>query len=284
MLLYLGIFLGLLSMISYGVMDFIMAHVSRKIGALRTSFWIMLITLLGFIAASVFLYQQHTYTSYDIILIILTGLVSVIGLVSFNKGLEAGNISIVTTIASGWGVISVVLSYIFLDEHIGYLQIFYIGIIILGTILASLEINNVLHKPKRSAGIAYAFITVMGWGVFFFLTALLIEKFGWFDGSMLTLPFTVLGIFIVSRFLKVKLHQTKHALPILLLISALNIIGYVAYSIAVSYSYADIVAPIVAAAPIITIMLALIRLKEKISLNQKIGIGITLIGIILLSV
>ena len=148
MLLYLGIFLGLLSMISYGVMDFIMAHASRKIGALRTSFWIMLITLLGFIAASVFLYQQHTYTSYDIILIILTGLVSVIGLVSFNKGLEAGNISIVTTIASGWGVISVVLSYIFLNEHIGYLQVFYIGIIILGTILASLEINNVLLNKK----------------------------------------------------------------------------------------------------------------------------------------
>ena len=55
------------------------------------------------------------------------------------------------------------------------------------------------------------------------------------------------------------------------------------YGAGISMEYTAIIAPITAAFPAVTVILARIFLKEHVEINQKIGIGTVIMGLILLS-
>ncbi len=193
----LGIMLGIIGMFSYGFQDFFMANVSRSIGAFKTSFWFQAFTLAFLLVLGIFFYQYQNVSLPIILVIIITGIISMIGLVSFNKGLSVGNVSIITTVASVWSIVSIILGFIFLKATISTLQIMFIALIIMGTVLASLELKHILKMNiKHIKGLKYAIITVFGWGIYFFLIAYLVNVLGWFAASLFALLAT-LAVMIV---------------------------------------------------------------------------------------
>ncbi len=281
----LGILLGVIGMFSYGVQDFLMAKASRHIGAFKTSFWFQIITLIFLVIISVFLYKYQSISLLIAILIVFTGIISMIGLVSFNKGLSVGNVSIITTIASVWSVVSILLGYIFLKTPISLMQTVFIAFIIMGTILASLELKHLVKMNiKHVIGLKYAIITVFGWGIYFFLIAYLVNAIGWVAASLFSLLATVIIMFIYAKFASIDIKFNIKGRYILLLIAILNTIGFLSYSIGLTYNYVSVISPIIAAGPVITIMLALFLLKERLELSQKVGIIMVISGIILLAI
>ena len=94
----MGILFGVAAMLAFGIQDFIMAKISRSMGAFRTSFWFQVVVLILEVILALFFFKYAGIQIMTIGILVLTALFGVIGLVAFNKGFEVGNVSIVTTI------------------------------------------------------------------------------------------------------------------------------------------------------------------------------------------
>lgn len=272
-------------MISFGVQDFLMAKISKSIGSFRTSLWFVSLTFIVFILLAFFLFTYQNIALFVIAVLIITGLVSVTSILSFTKGLEIGNISVVATIGNTWGAVTAILGFIILSERITNFQILDIGLIILGTILVSLNLKDVLKLNSKNLhmGLEYAFIATFTFGLYFFLVAFLTKIIGWFSTAFLVTIPTILFLLLYGTLTKKKLQVTNDKLPFLSLIAIISVVGLLSYNLGVTYNYTDIVAPISSASPLVTIILAMLLLKERLTNNQKLGIGLVLIGLILLS-
>ena len=279
-----GVFFGIISMLGFGAQDFVMAGASRRIGALRTSLWFMAIAL-GFMALlSFFLFTSMTLTATVLLMLLLASALSLIGLLAFNEGLRAGNVSVVATLGNTWGAVTAILGIVLLGEAITQLQVFAIALIVIGTALVSLELKRVLRgQGKTGRGVKFAVITLLSWGIYYFLLGSLVKDIGWFDTAFLTTLISVAFFILYGLATGSRMAVGKADLPILMLIGILSLFGFLAYNIGVSYNYTSIVAPISSASPIITISLALLLLKERLRTSQKAGIVLVLIGLISLS-
>jgi uncharacterized membrane protein len=69
----------------------------------------------------------------------------------------------------------------------------------------------------------------------------------------------------------------------IVLIGALEVAAFLSYGLGITSDFTAIVAPIGAAFPVVTIILARIFFKEELELNQKLGVVSVMIGIVLLS-
>jgi drug/metabolite transporter (DMT)-like permease len=72
-------------------------------------------------------------------------------------------------------------------------------------------------------------------------------------------------------------------LKLLLPVGLLDIFAFFSYGFGVRGESASIVAPVAAAFPLITIVLAGTFLREKLSLSQSLGIVGTILGLVLIS-
>ena len=61
-------------------------------------------------------------------------------------------------------------------------------------------------------------------------------------------------------------------------------VAYISYSIGIEKYLTSLVGPLAAAYPLVTVLLAIIVLREKTVFNQKLGMAGVIAGVILLSV
>jgi drug/metabolite transporter (DMT)-like permease len=281
----LGYGLGIVSMLTLGVQTYIMAKSSRRLGPLRASLWYQAISLGILLLLSVFLLHYNGMTWWAFLTLILTGIVALSGILAFMKGLQVGHVSVVVTVASAWGAVTAVLGVLLLGDSITLPQVGFIALIVLGTILVSLDLEAVSRRIRKAEnlGIEYAIVTLFSWGAYFFLMDLLDRSLGWFAVSVFVTALTVLFIAVYGAITKERMRTSRSGLGLLLAMGAFNVIVLFAYNLGVTLSYAAILAPVSAASPLVTIILALVLLREKLAMNQKVGIAMILAGIILLA-
>lgn len=284
-----GILAGLLSMFAWGVADFLAAKSTRKVGNVLTLFWMQIV---GFLVASI--YFLINLSSFNIAtvprfftILMIVGLLQLIANLFFYKGFKEGQVSLVSPIGSSWAMVTVILSVMFLREAPQPIQIMGILLTFIGLILASINIKELFEIKKLTvlAGVREGIIAMIGWGLSFFLIVPASQALDWFLPVYIfrfsTLLFLTLYIFFKKLPLKTSLKPSLAALY--LPIGFLSIVAPFSYSFGVGGEYASIVAPIAASSPLITIVLARIFLKEKITLNQASGIAAIITGIILIS-
>jgi len=284
-----GIISGLISMFGWGTSDFLAAKSSRKFGFVLTLFWAQFIGFL--LILFYFILNFHNFDIRGVIkfipLIIIYSIFATISILAFFRALTIGEISLVSPITSSWAMITVILSVLFLSETLKSYQSIAIFLIIIGIILISIDVNQFFRKnrPFFSAGIKEAFIAMFGFGFAMFLLAILIKSVSWFMPAFLSRLF-------ISIFLILYASSSKHTLIakiqsgwiLILIIASLDVIATFAYSFGVSSVLSSIVAPIAAASPLVTTILAQIFLKEKLALNKIFGIIMTILGLILISI
>ncbi len=282
----IGVLFGIFTMISFGVQDFLMAKISRHIGSFRTSLWFVLLSFIVFIVLALFLFTGSGIDPFMVILLIITGFVSVTAILSFTKGLEIGNVSIIATVGNTWGAITALLGFLILGQRIGSFQILDICLIIIGTVLVSLNLKDVFKlKPNKfHLGLRYAFVAAVAFGLYFFLLSFLTKTLGWFDTAFLVTIPMVLFLLLYGTLTDNKLKVKESRMPLLFLIGILSIVGLLSYNLGVTYNYTDIVAPVSSASPLVTIILAFLFLKERLTNSQKIGVFLILLGLVLLSI
>lgn len=283
----LGIVFALIAFFGWGVGDIFGTLATRRLGSLSTSAWSMAAGVLISILFIPLIQNTIQNLTLSILVInILLGLIFLLGLICFNEGLRVGNPSLVGTIAASFAAVSVVLSVIFLKEKISTNQMFSILLIFLGLILSSIRTTSKKSKNTSLAGIIFAFVTMITWGIYYAFIKIPVENIGWFWPQLITLSlFPVVFYFMSFRGEKVQMPSLKHNALFLVLINGFLVGGgEFAYNFAISNGYTTIVAPIAGSYPILFVILASFIFKEKTTFGQKAGILTTLLGIVFLSI
>ena len=260
--------------------------VARKIGAFSSALWssIFSVVITSFYIPFALneLYDLDLKTAVLLLILISLGTVPV---VTFYQGVKVGNASLVGTIGKSFGALVVILSVIFLGDHLNNYQIFSIITIFIGLLLSSIDTRTLSAKQVLSdKGIPYALVSMIFWGIYYTFIVIPIKRIGWFWPTYLTY-WNFLLIYIIMKIKNVDVNIPKPGkITFYSIMTAVVLaVGTFAYNFAVSKGQTAIVAPIAGANPILFAVLGYIIFKDRLTKQQLLGIGTTLLGIISLS-
>ena len=274
---------GLISMFGWGITDFLTKKPVKGLGELNTNLWVQLIGALALLIFGLFFDQSVLSPGLsNIPLFVVILLLWVSAYIVYMRAIKVGKLMIVTPISSSWGLITAVLAVILLGEHLGgfgYLAILLVGV---GTLLASSNISDI-KQLRFDSGVAYAIAVMLMWGFMFFLFKIL--PYTSYVGVIMFLKITsVIVILSIILVVHSKIVLSKSSLKYLIAIGVLDTLAMLSLIVGMNTSYASVVAPIGAAYPAVTFVLAYIFYGERISKGQVIGFISILLGVIGLSV
>lgn len=281
----LDIIWGVLSLLSWGVADYLGRQLSIRMGSLVASFYVQSV---GILVPVVYFLGEVSLRGVDTSLDWralatwgpLLGLLWMLAYLAYYRGLQTGMVSVVTAVASAWLAVSVLVAVLFLGELIGPVQLLLIAIIIGGILLLALR-NTSTTRETQGTGLWFGIGAMLAIG----LGAAFLKPLSHAVGPVMA---TLVPKLITATLLWVLIQVQRTPLSgpegrpwrLILPASALDSLGYVFYTIGVSRAPIFIIAPVAAAHPIVTMTLAWFLLHERPSRLQALGIGITIIGVL----
>lgn len=156
--------------------------------------------------------------------------------------------------------------------------------IILGATLASINWSEIRNQRfQLSAGVKEAIFGAFFFGVFWNVSEIISEKVGWIPTTLFIKFGIVLFLLVLSLLVKREFSLTRTSTKTKYIILLMGVIeaGAVAlvnYGLAIGD--AILITPIASALSIVTITLAIIFLKDKVTKIQGLGIVMAIFGII----
>ena len=271
-------------MFGWGLYDFLGGVFAKQIGSFKSLFWSQLAGLISiFLLAIVFRSRVNTP-----VLVIIVSLIAAIlysaGYLFFFKGFELGNVSIIAATMNLWTVFTMLFAFIFMGQRLSAFQTLGVLMIIFGATLASLnwsEIKN--QKFQLSKGVKEAVFGAFFFGVFWNVSEVISEKVGWLLTTLFIKFGIILFLLIFSLLVKQGIGLTKTSTKTKTIILLMGVIetGAVAFvNYGLTIGDAILITPIASALSIVTITLAIIFLKDKVTKLQGFGIITAIVGII----
>ena len=217
-------------------------------------------------------------------LTVVLSVIQIFAFLSYNEALRVGNSSLVGTISGSFTAVVVILSLLFLGESLSMPSIIAIVVIFAGLFLSSVNLADIKEKTVMNKGTMLSLVAMVGWGLYFTFIKLPVQESGFFWPSYIT---TVVGtvclfVFGMNKIKKPKL-GLKSGFPAVFLSGVLLTAGSFAFNLAIESGLSSIVAPIAGAYPALFALLAYFIFKDPITKQQRLGILITLLGIIALA-
>jgi len=275
---------GLGGMFGFGIYDFFAGVYSKKIGPYKTFFWSQSAGLVFILPLVLVFTITLDIPALTIFLLPVAALFYSAGYLFFMKGFELGNISILAAIMNLWAVFTMLIAFIFMGQRLSALQSSGVIMIISGATLASLNWNDIKNRSLRlSSGVKETVLGAFFFGVFWNISEVISERIGWLLTTLFVKMGIILFLLLLSFFIKRKLYltnagtRTKSMLVIMGIIEA----GAVAVvNFGLTIGDAILITPIASALSVVTIMMAIVFLKDKVTKLQGIGIITAIFGII----
>jgi uncharacterized membrane protein len=275
---------GLGGMFGWGTSDFFANSASEKIGHFRTLFWSQ---IAGMILMGIFMvvFNPAPLYSFDsLILLVISSVLYTFGYLYFYKAFEIGNVSVVSATINLNNVIAILLAYFFLGQRLSSTQTPAVVLIILGIVLVSVNLRDFARgSVSLLKGVKEAVIASFAFGIFWNLSQLLSEKIGWLPTTFYIKVITIVLLIMMSRFnQKDSNFEKKHLniLPVVILVGILEALAIASVNFGLSVGDLILITPISSALSVVTISLAVIFLKEKITKIQVLGMVLALVGIV----
>ncbi len=200
--------------------------------------------------------------------------------------LQKGKLALTSTVAGTAPIFTIILALIFLNETLSTLQILGIVFIIVGSLLIASP-NKISRNKLQTIswfwwGLAVALLT----GIGDFLTKISTNQIGAYSHlfySSLILQFiSILNYLVDNKGRKLPQFSKQKFLPTIIGTIVLWT-GSLFYFLAFDYGPASLIVSLSAIYPALTVIIALIFLKEKITKKQIAGIGVICSGLLLVS-
>lgn len=284
----LSILSGLAGMLGWGVYDFLGGVYAKEIGPFKSFFWSQ---LAGFISAFLFIFVFTTSINIPVLVIGLIPVAAILysgGYLFFFKGFEIGNVSIVAATMNLWAVFTMLFAFLFMGQRLSTMQFLGVVMIIFGVVLASLHWSDLkIHGFRLSSGVKEAVLGAFFFGIFWNVSEVISEEIGWLLTTLFVKLGIVLFLLLFSVVAKRELALKRVALKTKYMVVVMGIIEAGAVAI-VNYGLtigdAILITPISSALSIVTIALAIIFLKDKITKLQGIGILTAIAGIVVTAI
>jgi bacterial/archaeal transporter family protein len=280
----LSVLLGIGGMFGWGIYDFLGGVFAKQIGSFKSLFWSQLAGLISIFLLAIVFKSSVNVPVLVIILFLIAAVLYSAGYLFFFKGFEIGNVSIIAATMNLWAVFTMLFAFTFMGQRLSALQTLGVVMIIFGATLASLNWSEIRHQRfQLSAGVKEAVFGAFFFGIFWNVSEIISEKVGW----LLTTLFIKFGIILFLIFFSLLVKQeigltktptkTKYIVLLMGVIEA-GAVALVNYGLTIGD--AILITPITSALSIVTITLAIIFLKDKVSKFQGIGIITAIVGII----
>jgi len=281
----LSILVGVGGMLGWGIYDFLGGVFAKQIGPFKSFFWSQLAGLFSLLLLALVFTTNLNASSLVIILSAIAAILYSAGYLFFFKGFEIGNVSIVAATMNLWAVFTMLFAFIFMGQRLTTIQTVGVLMIISGATLASLNWSEVRNQGfQLSAGVKEAIFGAFFFGVFWNISEVISEEMGWLFTTLFVKIGIILFLLVFSFLVKRELSLSKAAAPTKYMVVLMGIIeaGAVALvNFGLTIGDAILITPIASALSIVTITLAIIFLKEKITKLQGVGIIAAIAGIIL---
>jgi len=280
----LSILLGIGGMVGWGIYDFLGGVFSKQIGSFKSLFWSQLAGLI-----SILLLVPAFKTGIDIPLpaIVLSFVAAIVysaGYLFFFKGFEKGNVSVIAATMNLWAVFTMLFAFVFMGQRLTATQTIGAFMIITGATLASMDWSGIgSQRLQLSLGVREAILGAFFFGIFWNISEIISEEIGWLLTTLLVkcgvAVFLLIFSFAARQEVGLRNISTKIKYVILLMgiieVSAVALVNY-----GLTIGDAILITPIASALSVVTITLAVIFLKDKISRPQGSGIIMAIAGII----
>lgn len=281
-----AIIFALISYIGWGAGDIFGAITTRKIGAFSTSFWVSIAGVIVFSFYIPFAFSDLEHYTADILFInIILGSLYVVVNVLINAAFARSNVSLIGTVFSSFVAFTILFSFIFLGEKVSLFQGLAILIVLAGVFISTVDFGE-LKKGNiiSDRGVRTAFIAMICAALYFTFIRIPVEKVGWFWSNYLSiLLFPLVFLYMKIRKIKLERPDFKNTFWPIIICSLLLRSADFAYNIGINRGFTAIVAPIAGAYPTLFAVLGFLVFKDPIKRQQIVGIAITLIGIVFLS-
>ncbi|MGC1620978.1 MAG: DMT family transporter [Candidatus Acidiferrum sp.] len=301
----MGILLGLLTALSWGSSDFIARFAAHKIGAVRTTFYMQ---LAGFFLLSLSLTWiggwGHLFDSSGWrpwAWGALAGLLNGIATLSLYRSFEIGKLAVVAPLSASYPALTLALS-LFTGEHLTAARIAESTLIVAGVALVaggektsaetpnkkSSEEYSVAPGPSATAksGIGWALLAATGFGFLFWLLGTRIVPAVGYGATvwMIRLTSFILTAIVILFFRQPISLRRSGSVPVwLVCMGALDTGAFVLSNYGMQIEQVSVVTVLTSLYGAVTVALAAIFLRERISRWQWLGIAAIFAGIVLIS-
>jgi len=271
-------------MFGWGIYDFLGGVFSKQIGSFKSLFWSQLAGLMSILLLA-FIFRAEI--NLPVLAIIFSPVASIVysaGYLFFFKGFERGNVSIIAATMNLWAVFTMLFAFIFMGQRLTTTQTIGVFMIIAGAILASIDWGSIgSQKLRLSLGVKEAILGAFFFGIFWNISEIISEEVGWLLTTLLAkfgiAIFLLIFSFVVKQEIGLMNISTKTKYIILLMgIIEVGAVALVNYGLTIGD--AILITPIASALSIVTIILAVIFLKDKVSKFQGFGVCMAIVGII----
>lgn len=297
-----GLLTGLGAALSWGTMDIASALASRKIGSLRVTAGVQLVSSALLILAAL---ATGVAIPTDPGALAITALLGVIGAgayFAYFTGLRIGPIAVVSGMVAAYGGLTVVLAVVARGESLTPVQALGAAIATIGVILTGIAFGGLHGTRFAGPGVVFAVVALVLFALMAITMDVALESAGWLQVLLLSRLVTaaisigaVLGLAIVTRRAPAATRTTEAAvseaagagrIPVgrvvamLLVAGALDVAGLVSFAIGLSSAPTWMVGLASSFGPAITILVAVAFLGERLRPIQWFGLVGVAVGMV----
>jgi bacterial/archaeal transporter family protein len=281
---FLSLLTGIAGMFGWGLYDFLGGVYAKQIGPFRSFFWSQLAGVASVIVLAVLLATPLNIPLLAALLLPIAAILYSAGYLLFFRGLEIGNISIVAATMNLWAVFTMLFAFLFLGQRLSTTQSLAVLLILSGVTLASADWTNVRRQGfQLSLGVKESVLGAFFFGVFWNLSEVISERIGWLFTTLFVKLGIVLFLLIFSLAIRRELGVSKATIRTKCMVVIMGIVEAGAVA-AVNYGLtigdAILITPIASALSIVTIGLAIVFLKDKVTRLQALGMLLAVAGIV----
>jgi len=280
----LSILTGVAGMFGWGLYDFLGGVFAKQIGPFKSLFWSQLAGFMSMLLLAIVLATSINVPARLIVLFPIAAILYSAGYLFFFKGLEIGNVSIVAASMNLWAVFTMLFAFFLMGQRLSTIQSLGVLMIISGATLASLKWSDIGgHALQLSSGVKETVLGALFFGIFWNVSQVISEGVGWLQATLFVKLGIVLALLAFSFLVKREIGstmipaRTRYAL-VLMGIVEVGAVATVNYGLTIGD--AILITPIASALSIVTITLAIIFLKDKVTRLQVLGMVTAVLGIV----
>lgn len=274
----------LIPALCWGTMWLFLKEAMKTTEVFKSQFLFQLLGIPLLLILLFFIPKQPLHINYPLIIGLGVGETFILTLYFY--ALQIGELAIIGPVNQANVLVTVFLSSIILHESLGILKVFGIIGVLMGVILLGLKLHALKKGIKLYKGVAPALISTVGTGIYLFYTGISSRINGWYYTSLgirVAIPLTILIYLFLRRKRISDLFKNipwKWIIPA----SVLDVIGFSTLNYATIKYDISYVTVMSKAAPVISTILAIYFLREKLKTYQIVGLIIVIAGIISLNI
>ena len=271
--------------------DGILAKLSTpKLGVARIAALMVIIDGVTYFLGFYYWRENLPISLGDGVLAAVSCMVGTVAYLCFFESMMDGQVAIVGTISAAYPALTVIGALVFLSETLTVTQAMALVAIVGGIVALSYERNPGEEHAMPRRSLLFALLAFALWGVWGLASKIVINAvgpgnmFGFYVISSLTVPLVYAWFRRVRPGLPGDSDPSRMTWAFGAAALAMNVCGLFAFSFALNAGFASLVVPISSAYPLVTVILAVALLHEKLDRLHMVALVFVIIGLIVIGV